>query len=90
MPGWAAAEAALKQAGLIYSTTGPDEVHISEDVLFSLRYSGDGHIARELGEPPSAGPAHNISGPRCRGQAGYPRVSTRAGPVDTRRGRCSC
>jgi len=52
MPGWAAAEAALKQAGLIYSTTGPDEVHISEDVLFSLRYSGDGHIARELGEPP--------------------------------------
>ena len=47
---------------------------------FSLRYSDDGHIARELGEPPSAGPAHNISGPRCRGQAGYPRVSTRAGP----------
>ena len=52
---------------------------------FSLRYSDDGHIARELGEPPSAGPAHNISGPRCRGQAGYPRVSTRAGPVATLR-----
>jgi hypothetical protein len=51
-PGWAAAEAALKQAGLIYSTTGPDEAHVSDDVLFSLRYSDDGHIARELGEPP--------------------------------------
>jgi len=51
-PGWAAAEAALKQAGLIYSTTSPDEVHVSDDVKFSLRYSDDGHIARELGEPP--------------------------------------
>jgi hypothetical protein len=51
-PGWAAAEAALKQAGLIYSTTGPDEVYVSDDVKFSLRYSDDSHIARELGEPP--------------------------------------
>ena len=34
---------------------------------------------------PSAGPGQNISGPRCRGQAGYPRVSTRAGPVATLR-----
>jgi hypothetical protein len=47
---WAAAEAALKQAGLIYSSTGPDEVHVSDDVRFSLRYSDDDHIARELGE----------------------------------------
>jgi hypothetical protein len=30
----------------------------------SLRYSDDGHMARELGEP-SAGPGHNVSGPRC-------------------------
>jgi hypothetical protein len=48
----AAAEAALKQVGLIYSSTGPDEVHVSDDVLFSLRYRDAGHIARELGEPP--------------------------------------
>jgi hypothetical protein len=51
-PGWAAAEAALKQTGLIYSITGPGQVHVSDDVKFSLRYSGDDHIARELGEPP--------------------------------------
>jgi len=49
-PGWTAAEAALKEAGLIYSSSGPDEVHVSDDVLFSLRYRDD-HIARELGEP---------------------------------------
>jgi hypothetical protein len=47
-PGWAAAEAALKQAGLIYSISGPDEVHVSDDVRFSLRYSDDDHITREL------------------------------------------
>jgi hypothetical protein len=40
-PGWTAAEAALKEAGLIYSSSGPDEVHVSDD----------DHIARELGEP---------------------------------------
>src|SRR5260370_2935752 len=51
-PGWAAAEAALRETGLIYSSTGPDEVHVSDDVRFSLRYSHDDHIARELGEPP--------------------------------------
>ena len=50
-PGWTAAEAALKEAGLIYSSSGPDEVHVSDDVRFSLRYSDDDHIARELGEP---------------------------------------
>ena len=50
-PGWAAAEAALKKAGLIYSRSGPDEVHVSDDVRFSLRYTEDDHIAGELGEP---------------------------------------
>jgi hypothetical protein len=50
-PGWATAETALKEAGLIYSSSGPDEVHVSDDVRFSLRYSDDDHIARELGEP---------------------------------------
>ena len=49
-PGWAATEAALKETGLIYSRGGPDEVHVSDDVRFSLRYSDDDHIARELGE----------------------------------------
>jgi hypothetical protein len=46
-PGWAAAEAALKQAGLIYSGSGPDEVRVSDD----------DHIARELREPPPLHPA---------------------------------
>jgi hypothetical protein len=32
--------------GLIYSISGPDEVQVSDDVKFSLRYSGDDHIAR--------------------------------------------
>jgi hypothetical protein len=50
--GWAAAEAALKETGLIYSINGPHRVHVSDDVKFSLRYSDDDHIARELGEPP--------------------------------------
>jgi hypothetical protein len=53
-PGWpAGAEAALKQAGLIYGVSGPHHVHVSDDVKFSLRYGDDEHIARELGEPPS-------------------------------------
>jgi len=55
-PGWADAEAALKETGLIYSSTGPHRVHVSDDVRFSLRYSDDDHIARELGEPPAATP----------------------------------
>ena len=50
-PGWAAAETELKETGLIYSINGPDEVQVG-DVKFSLRYSDEGHIARELGEPP--------------------------------------
>lgn len=47
--GWAA-QTALKETGLICSSNGPRRMHISDDVGFSLRYSGDGHIARELGE----------------------------------------
>ena|SRR6266849_2842216 len=51
-PGWADAETALKETGLIYSSTGPHRVHVSDDVRFSLRCSDDDHIAREPGEPP--------------------------------------
>jgi len=46
--------ALLKETGLIYSNNGPHQVHVSDDVRFSLRYSDDDHIARELGEPPAA------------------------------------
>jgi len=53
-PGWAAAQTALKETGLIYSSNGPHQVHVSDDVRFSLRYSDDEHIARELGELPAA------------------------------------
>lgn len=31
----------------------PHQVHVSDDVRFSLRYRDDDHIARELGEPPA-------------------------------------
>jgi len=48
-PAGKAAEATLKETGLIYSSSGLDEVHVSDDVRFSLRYSDDDHIARELG-----------------------------------------
>ncbi len=67
-PGWAAAEAALKQAGLIYSDSGPGEVHVSDDVRFSLRYSDDDHIARELGE--SLLPAQAVLPPAGADEAG--------------------
>jgi len=67
-PGWAAAEAALRETGLIYSISGPDEVHVSDDVRFSLRYSDDDHIARELGEPPL--PAQAVIPPARAGGAG--------------------
>lgn len=67
-PGWAAAEAALKEAGLIYSRSGPDEVHVSDDVRFSLRYTDDDPIARELGEPPLPAPA--VTPPARAGGAG--------------------
>jgi hypothetical protein len=36
---------------LIYSITGQGQVHVSDDVRFSLRYSADVHITHELGEP---------------------------------------
>jgi hypothetical protein len=68
----AAAEAVLKETGLICSISGPDQVHVSDDVKFSLRYSDDEHIARELGEPP---PPDQAVTPTARG--------ARAGP-DTR------
>jgi hypothetical protein len=55
--GWAGAETALKETGLIYSSNGPHRVHVSDDVKFSLRYSDDSDIARELGEPPAAAPS---------------------------------
>ena len=45
------------RAGLICSRSGPDEAHVSDDVRFSLRYTGDDPIARELGEPPLPAPA---------------------------------
>ena len=52
-PDWPAdAETTLKQVGLIYSSNGPHHVQVGDDVRFSLRYSDDDHIARELGEPP--------------------------------------
>ncbi len=55
-PGWAAAEAALKETGLIYSRSGPDEVHVSDDVRFSLRYSDDAHMAGPDRRPASEHP----------------------------------
>lgn len=55
-PGWADAETVLKETGLIYSSNGPLRVHVSDDVKFSLRYSDDSDLARELGEPPADPP----------------------------------
>ena len=77
-PGWAAAEAALKETGLIYSRSGPDEVHVGDDVRFSLRYSDDNHIARELGEPPL--PAQAVIPPARAGGPGRRPASEQPGP----------
>ncbi len=44
------AEAALKRAGILYSDHGPHHAEVSDDVLYSLRYRDDTHIAHELGE----------------------------------------
>jgi hypothetical protein len=44
------AEATLKRAGILYSDHGPHHVNVSDDVLYSLRYRDDTHIAHELGE----------------------------------------
>ena len=51
-PSLADAEVALKQTGLIYSSTGPHQVHVSDDVRFSLRYCG----ASDLCAPSRARP----------------------------------
>ena len=55
-PAGKAAEATLMETGLIYSSSGLEEVHVSDDVRFSLRYSDDDHIARELGPLHQAAP----------------------------------
>ncbi len=82
-PGWAAAEAALKETGLIYSISGPDEVHVSDDVRFSLRYSDDDHIARELGEPPPLDQAATHPAWDARpGPGSRPPNRARGGPED--------
>ncbi len=44
------ADAALKRAGILYSDHGPHHVSVSDDVLYSLRYRDDTHIAHQLGE----------------------------------------
>ena len=44
------AEATLKQAGILYSDYGPHHVAVTDDVLYSLRYRDDAHIARDRGE----------------------------------------
>ncbi|MGH3572220.1 MAG: hypothetical protein ACRDR6_29905 [Pseudonocardiaceae bacterium] len=44
------AEARLKRAGILYSANGPHRVCVDDDVLYSLRYRDDSHIARERGE----------------------------------------
>ena len=51
-----AAEATLNQTGLIYNSNGLDEVHVSDDLRFSLRYSDDDHITREFGPLHQAAP----------------------------------
>ena len=74
-PGWAAAEAALKQAGLIYSSTGPDEVHVSDDVLFSLRRCEPGRGRCGRG---------GQGGPRVRAAARRGPLSGPVGPASPR------
>ena len=49
-PLWVVSQFGNKETGLIYSINGPGQVHVSDDVKFSLRYSDDDHIARELCE----------------------------------------
>lgn len=44
------ADATLKRAGILYSDHGPHHVRVSDDVLYSLRYRDDTHIAHERGE----------------------------------------
>ncbi|WP_242911477.1 hypothetical protein [Actinomadura terrae] len=49
-PRYQAAVAALKEAGVLYSDTGPHRIGVHPDVLFSLRYEDDTRLARHLGE----------------------------------------
>jgi pimeloyl-ACP methyl ester carboxylesterase len=41
------AEQVLKQSGLVHSVVGPHHARLSKDVMFSLRYCDDQHIADE-------------------------------------------
>jgi hypothetical protein len=41
------AEHVLKQAGLVHRYRGPHHARLSQDVMFSLRYCDDQHIADE-------------------------------------------
>jgi hypothetical protein len=78
--GWEGRRCHAQGTGLIYSS-GLDEVHVSDDVRFSLRYSDDDHIARELGPLHQAAPCR----PGPPRQPGYPRASIQAGPTATLR-----
>lgn len=44
---------------MLYSDTGPHRIGIHEDVLFSLRYRDDVHIARARGEMVPASPGQD-------------------------------
>jgi hypothetical protein len=44
------ADATLKRAGILYSDHGPHHVSVSDDVLYSLRYRDDTHIANVSSE----------------------------------------
>ncbi|MFC5753617.1 hypothetical protein [Actinomadura rugatobispora] len=49
-PRYQATIAALKEAGILYSDSGPHRIGVHPDVLFSLRYEDDTRLARQLGE----------------------------------------
>jgi hypothetical protein len=72
--GWESRRCHAQGTGLIYSS-GLDEVHVSDDVRFSLRYSDDDHIARELGPLHQAAPCR----PGPPRQPGYPGRAPRPG-----------
>lgn len=69
-----AAEATLKETGLIYSSSGLDEVHVSDD----------DHLARELGPPHQAAPCPAraaAAGPDTRERAPRPGRRPPSGPA---------
>jgi len=80
-PAGKAAEATLMETGLIYSSSGLEEVHVSDDVRFSLRYSDDDHIARELGPLHQAAPCPARAGPDIRERAPRPGRRPPSGPA---------